>query len=308
MTNHATPSSTIGPTHGPTHDALRPRVLFVTMVASRPTHALVRAVALARRLDATLTVVVAPLPRLRPSSLLFPHRASRSELVALGDAAALDDKLAWVTCLAPGSRTLVVEGVVTRVAIEACGELEADLVVVSDEDLASPLDLAEIAEETGAPTLLARAAAGGDAVIAATDLRHADTPVLRTAADLGARLEAAVIAVHNVPVLAVQPMTPLGPALTAPPTVSELADRSDALDHATAQLATPIDRVLACEPRTVDAVLGAARARSADVVVVGTHTRSWLARLLFGSTARDVLSRARRSVLVVPIEDEGVGA
>jgi nucleotide-binding universal stress UspA family protein len=41
------------------------------------------------------------------------------------------------------------------------------------------------------------------------------------------------------------------------------------------------------------------------VVVVGAHRRGGLSRLFLGSTAKDVLKRARRPVLVVRDPDTG---
>jgi nucleotide-binding universal stress UspA family protein len=46
-------------------------------------------------------------------------------------------------------------------------------------------------------------------------------------------------------------------------------------------------------------LLRVADERDASVVVVGAHRRGALSRLLLGSTAKDVLERARRPVLVV---------
>lgn len=46
-------------------------------------------------------------------------------------------------------------------------------------------------------------------------------------------------------------------------------------------------------------ILAAARARDADIIVMGTHGRTGLARLVIGSVARNVLQHATCSVLVV---------
>ena len=47
-------------------------------------------------------------------------------------------------------------------------------------------------------------------------------------------------------------------------------------------------------------IVGSAREWPADPIVVGTHGRSGLTRLLFGSTAEGVVRHARRPVVVVP--------
>ena len=53
-------------------------------------------------------------------------------------------------------------------------------------------------------------------------------------------------------------------------------------------------------------LLRVAEEQDASVVVVGAHRRGGLSRLLLGSTAKDVLERARRPVLVVRDPDTGV--
>lgn len=53
-----------------------------------------------------------------------------------------------------------------------------------------------------------------------------------------------------------------------------------------------------------DAILGAAKAVHADLIVIGTHGRRGLSRLLLGSVAEDVLRRAPCPVLAVRLEDQ----
>ncbi len=48
-----------------------------------------------------------------------------------------------------------------------------------------------------------------------------------------------------------------------------------------------------------DAILDAAREHQVDVIVVGSHERSWVARLFGGSVGKDVLRDADVPVLVV---------
>jgi nucleotide-binding universal stress UspA family protein len=48
-------------------------------------------------------------------------------------------------------------------------------------------------------------------------------------------------------------------------------------------------------------ILEIATRRDADLIVMGTATRSWFDRVLFGSTTRRVLRRATVPVLVVPV-------
>lgn len=53
-----------------------------------------------------------------------------------------------------------------------------------------------------------------------------------------------------------------------------------------------------------DAILKAARALRADLIVIGTHGRRGLSRVLLGSVAEDVLRRAPCPVLAVRIEGQ----
>ncbi|MBK8259309.1 MAG: universal stress protein [Polyangiaceae bacterium] len=50
-------------------------------------------------------------------------------------------------------------------------------------------------------------------------------------------------------------------------------------------------------------VLGEAREHNADLVVVGTRKRTWFDRLVAGSVAEQIVNRAKRSVLVTPLDD-----
>lgn len=61
-------------------------------------------------------------------------------------------------------------------------------------------------------------------------------------------------------------------------------------------------RVEAGDPAVVIAEVAAEI--EADLIVMASHARSGLKRVLMGSVAEDVLRRAKRPVLVVPIDNE----
>jgi universal stress protein A len=59
-------------------------------------------------------------------------------------------------------------------------------------------------------------------------------------------------------------------------------------------------RVVDGDPR--DVILGMAGTVDADLIVIGTHGRRGLSRLILGSVAEDIVRRAPCPVLAVPIE------
>lgn len=78
------------------------------------------------------------------------------------------------------------------------------------------------------------------------------------------------------------------------------------VDEARRELATisPTDNTVACEHKLLrgDAtsqILHAAEDTRADLIVMGTHGRTWLAHLLMGSVAEGVVRRAACPVLAV---------
>jgi nucleotide-binding universal stress UspA family protein len=62
--------------------------------------------------------------------------------------------------------------------------------------------------------------------------------------------------------------------------------------------AVPVERML-MEGDAADAILRAAREKACDLIVMGTHGRTGLNRMIHGSVAEDVLRRAPCPVLTV---------
>jgi nucleotide-binding universal stress UspA family protein len=137
--------------------------------------------------------------------------------------------------------------------------------------------------------------------------------VLWKAAELGQRLRAKLIALHNVdPIrhaellpgaLAAGAMT-IGAGAWASanqPAASSNA-RLEQLTRATARLPLEAEPMVLSEADAASAILSQAGALDADCVVVGARYRHWLEELACGSVARQVVERARRSVLVVPVD------
>jgi nucleotide-binding universal stress UspA family protein len=123
------------------------------------------------------------------------------------------------------------------------------------------------------------------------DLASAEVPVVRVAAKLAQRLGLRVSVVHNLARTSLR-----GATYALPATLRAQARwlRMRALAGLVRDLAAVDDAVVTSEPVSADAILRMARARDADLIVLGTHHD-------MGLTTRMVLAEARRSVLVVPL-------
>ena len=75
---------------------------------------------------------------------------------------------------------------------------------------------------------------------------------------------------------------------------------------AAGQAGTSSDDILVEKGNPVEVILRVAEEKSCDMIVMGTHGRGTLADAMLGSTARRVVRRSTRPVLVVrlPAEDE----
>ena len=168
-----------------------------------------------------------------------------------------------------------------------------------DTDGASSKSLAAAA---AVPVLVAREATHDETILAATDLESDGYPVLRLAAQLGQQLDAPVVALHNV-----NPVSCVGVAwpMIVLPAVPAVEARSARLSQVWANLSFGASAVIRDEFNPVDAILWEARKRDADLLVVGTRRRGWFDRLVTGSVAAQVVNRAKRSVLVTPLDDVG---
>lgn len=63
-------------------------------------------------------------------------------------------------------------------------------------------------------------------------------------------------------------------------------------------------RILAALGEPAEVIVATARAEGADLIVMSTHGRSGLTRLLYGSVAEAVLRGANMPVLLIPIKEK----
>jgi universal stress protein A len=134
-----------------------------------------------------------------------------------------------------------------------------------------------------------------------SDFSSASRPAFAKAIELAKQNRAQVIVAH---VLA--PILPVADGYVAPQMYAQMEAASR--KHGKKQLDTLIARAkragvraagLLLEGVASDRIVRAARARHADVIVMGTHGRTGLSRLFLGSVANRVVSQASCPVLTV---------
>jgi nucleotide-binding universal stress UspA family protein len=138
-------------------------------------------------------------------------------------------------------------------------------------------------------------------VLCASDLSDAAGEPIEQAAAMAREDGARLVVLHVVPVPIVVPeaVGEVVPPLVNPEVV--YAREKEALDRQVAQhpaAASAIRELIQASGSTVDEILGRAQALEAGVVVVASHRRSSVERVLLGSTALSLVRRARCPVLV----------
>jgi nucleotide-binding universal stress UspA family protein len=286
---------------------IRP-LLFAFPDGGLPTASLRRALALARTLEVKLHVLRVVFGR-GPLSLMPPQvdllTITRSaEYVTESDRSLRE----WLMEVSPGGwlpdHVCTQSGdFVSHVAARAA-EIDASLIVVPPGERRAGEVAVKLACAAQLPVLVARDAAFEDGIVAATDLKDPTYPVLRAAASLGRRLDAPVIALHNLSPLVPITSRGLGSAVS-PVTSRSHVQAREHLERTLRRLSSQTTVVVADEVDPVDAILHEAQVRNADLITVGTRPHSWFERLLMSSLAARVVNGTERSVLVVPIDTWG---
>lgn len=265
-------------------------VLYATSATSFASYALRRAYELARLTRAELHVLVRMTPRPPLLGVLAAELLQdASELAAFVDAAR--QASAWCHEVIGGrfddERIGLRVGDFANTVIAYAEAVAADWIVVPGGEQPGAA-IIRLAREAQRPVFVVRPKRGGRAVIAASDLRTARLPVLEQALQVAEPLGASVTLLHN--------MRPTG--LWRPH--SETRARASRLRAARAN-GDVCATVLTRSRDAVEAILSQAREHHADIVVVGTHERSWFSRAVHRSVAADVVNRAQRSVMIAPI-------
>jgi nucleotide-binding universal stress UspA family protein len=173
---------------------------------------------------------------------------------------------------------------VDQVALRAA-ELGAATIAVAPSHQRLGPAATRLARETGCAILIPRGHSSFLTVVAATDLRDANTPVLRKAAHLANTLGATSIAVHSM----------VDTADGSPP----LEVRRASLERATRDIDSRFEPIIVRAPDAAQGILDQARANDADLIIVGV--RSTNRRASASGTAAGVIKGARQSVLIAPL-------
>jgi len=145
--------------------------------------------------------------------------------------------------------------------------------------------------------LVSRRAPATGRVLVGVDSPDADA-VLEAAAAEQSRTSYRVTVVHVLP--AIPALTSLGKTVDALPPTDLVAAVTPGLEAMIARAGLDAElRVVTGDPAT--ALCELADELATDLVIVGTHTRSKLARVALGSVAESVASSAPCPVLVVPL-------
>ena len=142
-------------------------------------------------------------------------------------------------------------------------------------------------------------------ILAPTDFSPGADVALRWANILGQAFKAKVIVLHVLD-LNLATVAGLPPQMAMMPAVDQLAERLRAeTDEMMSDLATryPDARTLIREGSPRPVILEVAEQEDVDLIVMGTHGRTGLAHVLFGSVAEHVVRHSRVPVLTVRQED-----
>ena len=188
------------------------------------------------------------------------------------------------------------------VLTEAADELEASLVVMGGTEhpglgrwFGGRLGH-HLVRKLHTPILIATRSTEFHRVLVGVDIAHAAAPVLEAAERFAQIFEAEVRAVHVV-----EPI-PLVPGLVAPSTPQQLEAQAEAyLDEQVWPLTNSRTGRCVRSGRVPETLVHETAAWDADLLVIGSHGKGWVDRILLGSVTESLLDKMPTSLLVVPI-------
>jgi len=280
------------------------RILVATDFSARSDRAIRRATLLARTYGSSMTVVHV-IDDDQPQRIVRAEREASTEL--LSEQARSLREIDGVDC----DYSIIVGNAFDGIA-KAAGETKCDLLVIGSHRRQALTDVfvGTTAERTirasSAPVLMANGVPAGpyQHALVAVDLSDCSADAVRAVTALGLEKHADVSVIHvfDAP----------GTALIARGSMTE-KQVMDYLAHEEARASGelkaflaalefhPTRRIVKYNSSSAAQTIGAvAHEISADLVVVGTHGRTGLRKLLLGSIAEEVLRTADHDVLAVP--------
>jgi universal stress protein A len=191
--------------------------------------------------------------------------------------------------------------------IERATQIGADLIVVAGPEGSPPSrGVAEhIARYARIPVLIARSSPNGP-VLTATDFSEASGPAVRAAARQAKALDLPLVALHVVDVEQELAWLSALRKITGSTSAAYAARLKELVDEAGSQLATELAELApgakgeVRQGHAAETIATRAKEMDASLLVVGTHGRTGLDRVLVGSIAESVIRQAPCSVLVIP--------
>ena len=294
-------------------DASRPPVLIATDLTPNAEPALERGRAHAQAIGAPYLVVhivpdvlrhhpLAPTPADNDASPMMDITKKAAELVT--------EQVRRVLGVSTDDfRVRIETGDAEDEIVRIAEEVQASLIVVGARPReGSERVLGHIAERVvryaHATVLVARASAPTGKAIVATDFTDGSGPALAYAAMLVDKVGVEVTVVHAAQQPQSTALTTLFSTLGSPwtPPAAAAVEQLEALGREMIDNLAKEHRfahAVQVEGSPAEVILAQAEAANAEMIIVGSHGRTGLRRLVLGSTAEEVIRLTKRSVLVV---------
>ena len=254
------------------------------------------------------------LPDSSRSNLFFPRLNRIASLNAPIEteklAEAMMNRVADITGRTGDDVTIICDnGTAYEEILRSAEEWKADLIVIGSHGMTSATGILlgsvsrKIIRYAHATVLIARPAAAGGEVIAATDFSDSATPALAVAIDEATRTKAPLTLVHCIDLEYASPSHGLMPFGGAMPTLSE-EDYVSLRDDAKGRLLEVLKgfsgkgEAVVTVGHAASELLGLAGSRNASLLVMGTKGHTGIDRVLLGSVAETVAHDAPCSVMI----------
>lgn len=280
----------------------RSPVIVATALDEGSDHAISQAAAVARSTGVALHICHV-LPESYGFQPLFPHlrelERSQFEQMRKTVERAIDEQVRRVVPDHPAIKVSIETGSPHAGILRLAEQVKPRLIVMGVSP-GKPQGVTErVVRYAPCPVLLA-ARHHGKIVLAATDFSDPALPAIHAGVEEAHRRGLPCHVLHAVefPTVPVHWTRPDGGAIANELLDAMRVEARQRLDQLSGQFTPPVQTILADGPAS-DAILTKADELDAELIVIGTHGRSGLQRLAFGSVAESTVRRSRCSVLVV---------